>query len=294
VTTYYVGNHYEVKSGVVTKYYFAGTTRLAVRTSGTLSYLLGDHIGSSSVTTDANGVKTASALYKAFGETRYTLGNLGTDYKFTNQREEAALGIYFFNSRWFDPTIGRFIQPDSIIPYAAQGTQAWDRYAYVNNNPVRYTDPTGHCVDLCIFAIVFVVVVLVVGLFAYGSEWDPEEPGSAPEIKTPNNPANWFKDQPTSTSPPPGLPCLDPNGCLRSAPTATPTVSPTPTPPDPCNGAQYCYKAPNTTTPTASQTSTPTPTSTSIPLPTGIDCMSNPQPSCYPPPQPTSTATPRR
>jgi hypothetical protein len=54
VTTYYVGNHYEVKNGTTVKYYFAGTTRLAVRTNGTLYYLLSDHIGSSSVTTDAN------------------------------------------------------------------------------------------------------------------------------------------------------------------------------------------------------------------------------------------------
>ncbi len=59
VTTYYVGNHYEVKSGVVTKYYFAGATRLAVRTGDTLSFLLADHLGSSSVTTDANGAPTA-------------------------------------------------------------------------------------------------------------------------------------------------------------------------------------------------------------------------------------------
>ena len=144
VTTYYVGNHYEKKGTMVTKYYFAGSTRLAVRTGGTLRFLLGDHLGSSSVTTDANGAKTASALYKAFGETRYTLGNLGTDYKFTGQREEASLGIYFFNARWMDPSLGRFTSPDTLVPTGTQGTQAWDRYAYVNNNPVRYTDPTGH------------------------------------------------------------------------------------------------------------------------------------------------------
>jgi RHS repeat-associated protein len=144
VTTYYVGNHYELKGTTVTKYYFAGATRLAVRTNGTLSYLLGDHIGSSSVTTDANGVKTASALYKAFGETRFSAGNLGTDYKFTGQREEASLGIYYFNARWMDPSLGRFTSPDSIVPTSTQGTQAWDRYAFVNNNPVRYNDPTGH------------------------------------------------------------------------------------------------------------------------------------------------------
>jgi RHS repeat-associated protein len=144
VTTYYVGNHYEVKNSVVTKYYFVGATRLAVRTGGTLSFLLGDHLGSSSVTTDANGAKTASALYKAFGETRYTLGALGTDYKFTGQRLQAELGIYWFQSRWMDPSLGRFTQPDTIVPTSTQGTQAFDRYAYVNNNPVRYNDPTGH------------------------------------------------------------------------------------------------------------------------------------------------------
>jgi YD repeat-containing protein len=64
VTTYYVGNHYEVKNSVVAKYYFAGATRIAVRTNGTLSYLLGDHIGSSSVTTDASGVKAAHSKLK--------------------------------------------------------------------------------------------------------------------------------------------------------------------------------------------------------------------------------------
>jgi RHS repeat-associated protein len=163
VTTYYVGNHYEVKNSVVTKYYFAGATRLAVRTGGTLSYLLGDHIGSSSVTTDANGVKTASALYKAFGETRFSAGALGTDYKFTGQREEASLGIYYFNARWMDPSLGRFTSPDSIVPTSTQGTQAWDRYAFVNNNPVRYNDPTGHCADLFTFFLCAMAAGAVIG-----------------------------------------------------------------------------------------------------------------------------------
>jgi RHS repeat-associated protein len=155
-TTVYVGNHYiiplrdEVKNGTVTKYYFAGSTRLAARTGTALSYLLSDHIGSSSVTANANGEKTATALYKAFGETRYTLGNLGTDYKFTGQRDDS-LGIYFFQSRWYDGSLGRFLSPDTIVPTSTQGTQAWDRYAFVNNNPVRYNDPTGHSAGPCYF-----------------------------------------------------------------------------------------------------------------------------------------------
>ena len=53
-------------------------------------------------------------------------------------------GLMFYNARWYDPTIGRFAQADTIIPQQ-QGVQAWDRYAYSNNNPARYTDPSGHC-----------------------------------------------------------------------------------------------------------------------------------------------------
>jgi len=121
-----------------------------VRADGTLRFLLSDHIGSSSVTTNASGAKTASALYKAFGESRFSNGSLYTDYKFTGQREESALGIYFFVARWFDPSLGRFLSPDTIVPTSTQGTQAWDRYAFVNNNPVRYNDPTGHELhDMC-------------------------------------------------------------------------------------------------------------------------------------------------
>ena len=43
-----------------------------------------------------------------------------------------------------DPSLERFTSPDTIVPTGTQGTQAWDRYAFVNNNPVRYNDPTGH------------------------------------------------------------------------------------------------------------------------------------------------------
>jgi len=42
-----------------------------------------------------------------------------------------------------DPAIGRFIQPDSIVPDSAN-PQDLNRYSYVRNNPLKYTDPTGH------------------------------------------------------------------------------------------------------------------------------------------------------
>jgi RHS repeat-associated protein len=56
-------------------------------------------------------------------------------------------GLYYFVARWYDQYLNRWIQPDSIIPEALQGVQAWDRYVYANNNPIRYNDPSGHCID---------------------------------------------------------------------------------------------------------------------------------------------------
>jgi hypothetical protein len=53
------------------------------------------------------------------------------------------VGLYFYNARWYDPLLGRFTQPDSIVPQAGSPL-AWDRYSYVNNNPINYSDPSGH------------------------------------------------------------------------------------------------------------------------------------------------------
>ena len=55
----------------------------------------------------------------------------------------------YYNARWYDPALGRFAQADSIVPGGVQGL---DRYAYVNNNPMRYTDPTGHAMEKALYA----------------------------------------------------------------------------------------------------------------------------------------------
>ena len=63
--------------------------------------------------------------------------------KHPGPREDSYINLYWYGSRWYDPALGRFTSPDSYVP-ESQGVLAWDRYAYVNNNPVNLTDPTGH------------------------------------------------------------------------------------------------------------------------------------------------------
>jgi RHS repeat-associated protein len=146
-TTYFIGTHYEVTNPganqTVTKYYYAGAQRIALRTGNTLSYLLGDHLGSTSLTTDAAGNKVSEMYYKAWGEVRYASGNVPTKYQYTGQFSYVSdFGLHFYNARWYDSSLGRFAQADTIVP---PGVQGYDRYAYVGNNPILYDDPSGHC-----------------------------------------------------------------------------------------------------------------------------------------------------
>ncbi len=144
-TTTYIGNYAEWISGSpgsLVKYYYAGATRVAMKNSD-LYYLLGDHLGSTSVTANINGVKSAEVRYYPWGTERYTYSSTLTTFRFTGQRFESGIGLYFYNARFYDPAAGRFISADTMIP-EPQGVQAWDRYAYVNNNPINYTDPSGN------------------------------------------------------------------------------------------------------------------------------------------------------
>ena len=129
----------KTSAGAVTYYPAAG----AMRINSTLYFILKDHLGSASVVTDASGTVVGEQRYYPYGETRFTTGTIFTDKLFTGQREITGLGIYHYNARFYSPKIGRFLSPDTIVPGAAN-PQAWNRYSYVLNNPLKYTDPTGH------------------------------------------------------------------------------------------------------------------------------------------------------
>jgi RHS repeat-associated protein len=136
-------------------YYYANGQRIAERvlTSGgttTLYYLHGDHLGSMSVMTCGSGCPggvvsgtvTGRQSYYAYGATRVD-GNLPTDFGFTGQRAHEVTGLIYFNARWYDPYLNRWVQPDSIVPEPGN-PQALNRYSYVYNSPLNFTDPSGH------------------------------------------------------------------------------------------------------------------------------------------------------
>jgi len=142
IASIYIGNYFEITGGITRTYYYAGNVRVAERYSTTLYYLLGDHLGSTAVTTSDTGVRVTELRYMPYGDMRYNPGSQITTFRFTGQRWDSGTGLYFYNSRWYDPLIGRFIQADTIIP-GAGNPQSLNRYSYVRNNPLRFVDPSG-------------------------------------------------------------------------------------------------------------------------------------------------------
>jgi RHS repeat-associated protein len=53
-------------------------------------------------------------------------------------------GLYDYNARYYSSNLGRFVSPDTMVP-DPQNPQNFNRYAYVLNNPLKYSDPSGHC-----------------------------------------------------------------------------------------------------------------------------------------------------
>jgi RHS repeat-associated protein len=86
-----------------------------------------------------------SQLRRRSGQVRDLAGDeiTETDFGFTGQRNYVGFGLMDYSARFYSPTLGRFIQPDTVIP-ALTNSQAWNRYTYSYNNPLNYTDPSGH------------------------------------------------------------------------------------------------------------------------------------------------------
>ena len=124
--------------------------RVAIRQAGQVYYTRcansghGDHLGSTALTTNPAQATVSQARHYPYGAQRWTSGSTPTDIDFTGQRLEASFGLLDYNARYYDPTVGRFISADSVVPDFAN-SQHLNRYTYVYNNPLRYNDPTGHC-----------------------------------------------------------------------------------------------------------------------------------------------------
>jgi len=105
-----------------------------------IRYYHGDLIGSTRLITDATGATKSRLSYKSFGEVRSHYGEIpAVGYVGTLGVETDATGLLFMRNRYYDPTLGRFIQRD---PIEFEGDDV-NLYRYVENDPLLFVDPSG-------------------------------------------------------------------------------------------------------------------------------------------------------
>jgi RHS repeat-associated protein len=156
VTTVYIAGMYEYQGGATTHYYAPSGHPNALRRTGYGSdngvfYLLQDHLKSSSAVINQNGTLNSQNYYYPYGGNRAQGAPGGfstvTTKRFTGQYHEAGLpggeGLSYYNARWYDARLERFISADPIVP-GPVNPQNWNRYTYVRNKPLGYKDPSGH------------------------------------------------------------------------------------------------------------------------------------------------------
>jgi RHS repeat-associated protein len=146
-----VGDYEEDVNGstmTIKHYSFNGqiiATRRKVGTNDVLRYTHADHLGSTSGQTDTagNAVTGTYVRHYAYGTVRAgDTSTLNTDRTFTGQKADST-GLLYLNARYYDPSLGTFLSPDTLVPDAGVLFD-YNRFAYARLNPLKYTDPSGH------------------------------------------------------------------------------------------------------------------------------------------------------
>ena len=146
----------EAKAGRTLFHVFAGSQQICTfepgspMMGGNVSTNVGyyyheDNLNSSSALSSSSGSQLEVDAYYPFGRTLTASpqASFKVSRQFTGQIKDDETGLYYYNARYYDPELGRFIQADTLIPDLSN-PQSYNRYSYVRNNPLRYTDPDGH------------------------------------------------------------------------------------------------------------------------------------------------------
>jgi len=110
----------------------------------TVTYIHTDISGNPIAATDEDGNLVWKESYQPFGaRTQYNPASAAQTQWFHGKEQDAANGLQYFGARWYDPKIGRFLGIDPV-GFQADNLHSFNRYAYGNNNPLRYVDPDGN------------------------------------------------------------------------------------------------------------------------------------------------------
>ncbi|MBN2531531.1 MAG: RHS repeat-associated core domain-containing protein, partial [Spirochaetales bacterium] len=95
-----------------------------------------DHLNSTKMVTGRDGAVVLTYEYRAFGTELDRIGSDENRFSYIGREFDEEINLYYVNARYYDATTGRFINVDPI-------QDGWNWYVYANNNPLKFTDPSG-------------------------------------------------------------------------------------------------------------------------------------------------------
>ncbi len=128
----------------------AGITAVYDKTNDEMFYVHPDHLGSIHFITDESGTVEQELSFDAWGRQRNATNwgyssfpGLKFERGYTFHEHLAEFDLINMNGRVYDPVMARFLSPDPMTQNPGN-LQHYNRYAYVLNNPLKYTDPSGY------------------------------------------------------------------------------------------------------------------------------------------------------
>jgi RHS repeat-associated protein len=122
---------------------FTETLTTVAGTSGSVTYIYTDGLGSPVARTDASGTVISRTRYEPYG---YVASGVQPTIGFTGHVNDVDTGLTYMQQRYYDPVAGRFLSIDPVVTDVNTG-YSFNRYAYANNNPYSYIDPDGRAVE---------------------------------------------------------------------------------------------------------------------------------------------------
>ncbi len=124
---------------------FGGSRLIGEVADGSVTYALTDHLGSTRMMVDPYGNFDESEIeFSPFGTMIGPNSNPSTTHLFTGHERDLGemSGLDYMHARYYSLDLGRFLSVDPVGGTVGS-SQSWNRYSYVLNNPVKFTDPTG-------------------------------------------------------------------------------------------------------------------------------------------------------
>ncbi|MBI5894734.1 MAG: RHS domain-containing protein, partial [Desulfobacterales bacterium] len=115
-----------------------------ITATGAVYYYHTDHLGTPQRMTDSTAALAWSADYLPFGQADVTVAAVENNLRFAGQYYDNETGLHYNYWRYYDPGLGRYLRAD---PIGLDG--GVNLYAYVQNNPIKFTDPKGLAIWIC-------------------------------------------------------------------------------------------------------------------------------------------------